>query len=58
MAKQKRKPAKRAAGRKKIISFDTAVLILTFMFSYFPLHGWIYAFLITGHRLSYHNANS
>ena len=39
------KPTKRkAAEGKKLFLLILPFLILTFMFSYFPLHGWIYAF--------------
>ena len=45
MAKQKKKASKRAAAEgKKLFLLILPFLILTFMFSYFPLHGWIYAF--------------
>lgn len=45
MAKQKKKTSKRAAAEgKKLFLLILPFLILTFMFSYFPLHGWIYAF--------------
>ena len=45
MAKQKKKASKRAAAEgKKLFHLILPFLILTFMFSYFPLHGWIYAF--------------
>lgn len=45
MAKQKKKASKRAAvEEKKLFLLILPFLILTFMFSYFPLHGWIYAF--------------
>ena len=41
----KAKPTKRnAAQGKKLFLLILPFLILTFMFSYFPLHGWIYAF--------------
>ena len=45
MAKQKKKASKRAAAEGiKLFLLILPFLILTFMFSYFPLHGWIYAF--------------
>lgn len=45
MAKKKKKASKRAAAEgKKLFLLILPFLILTFMFSYFPLHGWIYAF--------------
>ena len=45
MAKQKKKASKRAAAEgKKLFLLILPFLILTFMFSYFPLHGWIYVF--------------
>ena len=45
MAKQKKKASKRAAAEgKKLFLLILPFLILTFMYSYFPLHGWIYAF--------------
>lgn len=45
MAKQKKKAGRRAAAEgKKLFLLILPFLILTFMFSYFPLHGWIYAF--------------
>ena len=45
MAKQKKKASKRAAAEgKKLFLLILPFFILTFMFSYFPLHGWIYAF--------------
>lgn len=45
MAKQKKKASKRAAAEgKKLFLLILPFLILTFMFSYFSLHGWIYAF--------------
>ncbi len=45
MAKQKKKASKMAAAEgKKLFLLILPFLILTFMFSYFPLHGWIYAF--------------
>lgn len=45
MAKQKKKASKRAAAEgKKLFLLILPFLIFTFMFSYFPLHGWIYAF--------------
>ena len=45
MAKRKKKASKRAAAEgKKLFLLILPFLILTFMFSYFPLHGWIYAF--------------
>ena len=45
MAKQKKKASKRAAAEgKKLFLLILPFLILTFMLSYFPLHGWIYAF--------------
>ena len=45
MAKQKKKASKRAAAEgKKLFLLILPFLILTFMFSYYPLHGWIYAF--------------
>lgn len=45
MAKQKKKASKRAAAEgKKLFLLILPFLILTFMFAYFPLHGWIYAF--------------
>lgn len=45
MAKQKKKASKKAAAEgKKLFLLILPFLILTFMFSYFPLHGWIYAF--------------
>ncbi len=41
----KAKPTKRNAVQgKKLFLLILPFLILTFMFSYFPLHGWIYAF--------------
>ena len=41
--KAKRKDRNAAEG-KKLFLLILPFLILTFMFSYFPLHGWIYAF--------------
>lgn len=41
--KAKRKNRNAAEG-KKLFLLILPFLILTFMFSYFPLHGWIYAF--------------
>ncbi len=41
--KAKRKNRNAAEGRKLFLLI-LPFLILTFMFSYFPLHGWIYAF--------------
>ena len=42
MAKQKKKASKRAAAEgKKLFLLILPFLILTFILSYFTLHGWI-----------------
>lgn len=40
----KKKPTRRDVEGKKLFLLILPFLILAFMFSYFPLHGWIYAF--------------
>ncbi len=40
----KKKPIRRDVEGKKLFLLILPFLILAFMFSYFPLHGWIYAF--------------
>ena len=46
------KSSKRAKDQRgfKYFLWILPFLILVFLFSYFPLHGWIYAFLITNRQ--------
>lgn len=47
---EKRRMTARDKRGKKMFFMILPFLILSFMFSYFPLHGWIYAFMIIRRR--------